>query len=595
MSETRRQHQPESILIADCGSTITKVVLIDVVQGQYRFVAYAEAPSTINDPWDDVSVGTVHAIRQLEATLGRTMLDADGRLLRPETPSGAGVDRFAAVSSAAHPLRVVLAGVTAGISVASARRATLHTYAEIIDTVTLGGTPGSSALRSGDDLINAIWHASPDLLCVVGGTDGGAWGPVLELVRNVVRVALYLLSQGLPADDLPAVIYAGNATLRNEIAELIEEVSPVHVVDNVRPTADVENIGPTAEEIELCFYERQLKYLPGGNVLRGWGSPVVLPTARTADYSLRYCAGAWNPTKPALSIDVGSANVALNVCQGGRPLTAVRTDLGLGYSLRSLLDQVDMADILRWLPFGLDAAEARDRLLNKALRPLSIPQTHEDALLEQAVAREAVRLVLRDLVPSWLGRASANEGDLVIPPCDPIIAGGGLFAHVPYHGQAALLLIDALQPLGTSGLYLDEYDLLPTLGAIAQERPLALVQTLRSGGLSFLGTVVSSAGRGQAGVTAVTVRPAEGDRDPSFQVAHGTLRLIPHQTFALGTALELLPARGVDVGAGPGKPMRLVYRGGTVGLIVDARGRPLPTEAAYLRSRIADWLSEIRT
>ena len=104
MSETRRQHQPESILIADCGSTITKVVLIDVVQGQYRFVAYAEAPSTINDPWDDVSVGTVHAIRQLEATLGRTMLDADGRLLRPETPSGAGVDRFAAVSSAAHPL-----------------------------------------------------------------------------------------------------------------------------------------------------------------------------------------------------------------------------------------------------------------------------------------------------------------------------------------------------------------------------------------------------------------------------------------------------------------------------------------------------------
>jgi hypothetical protein len=157
------------------------------------------------------------------------------------------------------------------------------------------------------------------------------------------------------------------------------------------------------------------------------------------------------------------------------------------------------------------------------------------------------------------------------------------------------LLIDALQPLGTSGLYLDEYDLLPTLGAIAQERPLALVQTLRSGGLSFLGTVVSPAGRGQAGVTAVTVRPAEGDRDPSFQVAHGTLRLIPHQTFALGTALELLPARGVDVGAGPGKPMRLVYRGGTVGLIVDARGRPLPTEAAYLRSRIADWLSEIRT
>ena len=595
MSESRRQHQPESILIADCGSTTTKVVLLDVVQGQYRFVAYAEAPSTVNDPWDDVSVGIVHAIREMEATLGRTMLDADGRLLRPETPAGAGVDRFAAVSSAAHPLRVVLAGVTAGVSAASARRATLHTYTEIVDVVTLGSTPGSSEVRSGDDLINAIWHASPDLLCVVGGTDDGAREPLLELVRNVVRVALYLLGQKRPADDVPAVIYAGNAALRSEVAELIEEISPVHVVDNVRPTADIENIGPAAEEIELCFYERQLKYLPGGDVLRSWGSPAVLPAARTADYTLRYCGRAWNPAKPALSVDVGSANVVLNVSQGGRPLTAVRTDLGLGYSLSSLLDQVDMATILRWLPTELDPVEARNRLLNKALRPHSIPQTREDVLLEHAVTREAIRLTLRDLVPSWLGRTLAGAGDLVIPSCDPIIAGGGVFAHAMDHGEAALLLIDALQPLGTSGLYLDEYDLMPTLGAIAQERPLALVQTLRSGGLSFLGTVVSPAGRGQPGATALTVHPAEGKREPSFEIAHGTLRLIPHHTYDLGTTLELLPARGIDVGAGPGKPADVVYRGGTVGLIIDARGRPLPTNAAYLRAHVDDWLSEIRT
>lgn len=595
MSESRRQHQPESILIADCGSTITKVVLLDVVQGQYRFVAYAEAPSTVNDPWDDVSVGIVHAIRQMEATLGRPMLDADGRLLRPETPAGAGVDRFAAVSSAAHPLRVVLAGVTAGVSIASARRATMHTYTEIVDAVTLGSMPEATEIRSNDDLINAIWHASPDLLCVVGGTDGGAREPLLRLVRNVVRVALYMLGQSVPADDLPAVIYAGNAALRTEIAELIEEVSPIHVVDNVRPTADVENIGSAAEEIELCFYERQLKYLPGGDVLRTWGSSAVLPTARTADYTLRYCARAWNPAKPALSVDVGSASVALNVSQGGRPLTAVRTDLGLGYSLRSLLDQVDIAAILRWLPTELDPVEARDRLLNKALRPHSIPQTREDVLLEHAVAREAIRLTLRDMVPSWLGRASANAGDLVIPSCDPIIAGGGVFAHVPDHAQAALLLIDALQPLGVSGLYLDEYDLLPTLGAIAQERPLALVQTLRSGGLTFLGTVVSPVGRGAIGGTALTVRPAEGEREPSFGVAHGALRLVPHHTYDLGTTLELLPARGVDVGAGPGKPAQVVYRGGTVGLILDARGRPLPAGADDLRAHVDDWLSEIRT
>jgi hypothetical protein len=593
MSETRFQHQPESILIADCGSTTTKVVLIDVVQGQYRFVAYADAPSTVNDPWDDVSIGLTHAIRELEGIVNRPILDPEGHLQRPETPDGVGVDRFAAVSSAAHPLRVALAGVTSGISVASAKRATLHTYAEIVERVTLGGVAeedhGSSERpRTGDELINAIWHASPDLLCIVGGTDGGAREPLLNLVRNIVRVALYLLG-----DELPTVIYAGNAALRSEIIELMEEVAPVHMVDNVRPTAEVENIGPAAEEIELCFYEQQLKYLPGGEILRAWGSPAVLPTARTTDYTVRYCAQAWNPAKPALSVDVGSANVALSVCQGGRPLTAVRTDLGIGYSLRSLLDQIDIADVLRWLPFELDPVEARDRLLNRALRPHSIAQTREEALLEQAVVREAVRLALRDLVPSWLGRASTSEEELVIPACDPIVAGGGILVHVPHHGLAALTLIDALQPVGSSGLYLDEYDLLPTLGAIAQERPLALVQSLRSGGLSYLGTVVSAAGHGRVGETAVTLRPAEGEKEPSFEVAHGTLRVLPRQAFALGTALEVIPARGTDIGAGPGKSARIAYRGGTVGLIVDARGRPLPVAPEQIRTRMDDWLSEI--
>jgi hypothetical protein len=183
--------------------------------------------------------------------------------------------------------------------------------------------------------------------------------------------------------------------------------------------------------------------------------------------------------------------------------------------------------------------------------------------------------------------------DLVIPPCDPIIGGGGVLAHVPHQGLAALALIDALQPLGSSGLYLDEYDLLPTLGAIAQDRPLALVQSLRSGGLTYLGTVVSATGRGRVGETALTVRPAEGEKEPSFEVAHGTLRVLPRQTFALGAALELVPGRGIDIGAGPGKPARIVYRGGTVGLIVDTRGRPLPTAAEQLGARMDGWLSEI--
>jgi hypothetical protein len=496
-----------------------------------------------------------------------------------------GVDRFYAVSSAAQPLRVALVGLSRGVSLSSARRAALHTYAEIVEEVVLEQAGGGATLRTGDDMINAIWHAAPDVLCVVGGTDGGATEPVLDLVRNVVRVALYLLGE-----QLPTVIYAGNARLRDAVTTLVEEVSPLHVVDNVRPTAGVENLGPAAEEIDLCFYEQQLKYLPGGDVLRSWGARAVLPATRTADYAVRYCDRAGHARKPALGVDVGSANVTLNLSYEGQPLTTVRTDLGIGHSMRALIEQVDVNDILRWLPFEADAVAVHDRLLNKAFRPGTIPQTREDLLLEQAVAREALRLALQDLVPGWAGAGGMGDG-AYIPPCDPLIASGGVFAHAPDHGQAVLMLLDALRPAGISDLYLDEYDLMATLGALAQDRPLAMVQTLRSGGLTFLGTVVAPLGHAGAGDRALVVRTDDGAL-ADVEVAWGTMRVLGPKAVTRGTSLTLQPARGLDIGAGPGKTTTLSYKGGSVGLVIDARGRPLAfaADSVTQRKQVGDWL-----
>jgi hypothetical protein len=586
MSETRPLRESESILVADCGSTTTKVVLLDVVEGQYRFIGYGEAPSTVDDTWDDASLGVAAAVRQLEQATGRAYLDGEGRLISPERLDGTGVDRFYAVSSAAQPLRVVLVGLSRDVSLSSARRAALHTYVDIVEEITLEQKAGGAALQTGDDMINAIWHAAPNVLCVVGGTDGGAAEPVLDLVRNVVRVALYLLGE-----HLPTVIYAGNARLREAVTAQIEEVSPLHVVDNVRPAAGVENVGPAAEEIELCFYEQQLRYLPGGDALRRWGSKAVLPAARTADYTVRYCDRAGHTRKPALGVDVGSAHVTLNVCQNGRPLTTVRNDLGVGHSMIALLDQVGVSDILRWLPFEMDTVTARDRLINKSLRPGSIPQTSEDALLEQAAAREALRLAIQDLLPGWPGGDSSVVGGAFIPPCDPLIASGGVFAHVADQGQAMLMLLDALLPVGISDLYLDEYDLLATLGALAHDRPLAMVQTLRSGGLTFLGTAVAPMGQAHTGERALVVH-ADDDALDDVEVVWGTLRRFAPQAIPRGASLTLIPARGLDVGAGPGKPVMMSYKGGTVGLVIDARGRPLlfAEDKAMQRRHVGDWL-----
>ncbi|MBN1933215.1 MAG: glutamate mutase L [Anaerolineae bacterium] len=579
--------QLESILVADCGHATTKVVLIDLVEGQYRFVARAESLSTAGQPWQDLSVGVVDAIQNLQAFTGRKFLDEQGQLITPELENGQGVDGFLAISSAASPLRVILAGLVRDVSIASARRAVLATYANIVDVISLEQPPGKDGPRTDDEAINAIWHAAPDVVCIVGGTDGGASTPLLRLVRDVVRVAVYLMGEAAPP-----VLFAGNAQLAEQITKVFEGLASVQVIDNVRPLPDAENITSLQEELEVMFYDHKMAHTPGIGTLGRWSQSVVLPTARASDYMVRFCEQAWKTGKPALAVDVGSATVALNVCRNGRALTTVCTDLGVGYGMRSLLDQIDLNDILRWVPFEIAPVDARDRLLNQALHPTSIPQTREDLWLVQAAAREAIRLALADSLPGWPLR-EGMPGNL-LPPCDPLIGLGHLLTRAPTGGQAALILLDALQPTGISNLFLDERNLVPALGAVGAIEPLALVQTLRNGGLTFLGTAVAPVGSGHPGDTALALRGVDKAAGVSAEIKCGEVSVFPFH-FEKKTLLELIPARGFDIGQGRGKSCTIEYREGSVGLIVDARGRPLelPHDAARRCARLEYWLSAL--
>ena len=162
MSETRRRL--ESILVVDCGTTTTKVVLLDLVAGQYHFVAHAWAPSTVYEPWQDISVGVVSAISCLQEISGRTFLDPENQLIVPEHVDGHGVDRLLVVSSAAQPLRVILAGLTQGVSLSSARRAVLSTYATIEDVIALEQSVAYPSPRTDSAKINAICSRSADVI-----------------------------------------------------------------------------------------------------------------------------------------------------------------------------------------------------------------------------------------------------------------------------------------------------------------------------------------------------------------------------------------------------------------------------------------------
>ena len=50
------------ILATDCGSTTTKAILIQKVDGYYRLTHRGEAPTTVEAPFEDVTRGVINAI-----------------------------------------------------------------------------------------------------------------------------------------------------------------------------------------------------------------------------------------------------------------------------------------------------------------------------------------------------------------------------------------------------------------------------------------------------------------------------------------------------------------------------------------------------
>ncbi|MBM3457402.1 MAG: hypothetical protein FJX77_02535, partial [Armatimonadetes bacterium] len=52
-----------TIIATDCGSTTTKAILIEKEGNEYRLKTRGEAPTTVEAPFDDVTVGVVNAVR----------------------------------------------------------------------------------------------------------------------------------------------------------------------------------------------------------------------------------------------------------------------------------------------------------------------------------------------------------------------------------------------------------------------------------------------------------------------------------------------------------------------------------------------------
>jgi uncharacterized protein (TIGR01319 family) len=619
--------QIRRIVATDCGSTTTKAILIERNDaGDYRLVARGEAPTTVEKPFEDVTLGVINSITELEELTETTVPESfpkgrrnllknsqvwrtlkNGKLVdeKPhETLESA--DLYVSTSSAGGGLQMMVAGVVKQMSAESAERAALGAGAILMDTLAVNDG------RKEFQRVERLRQLRPDIILMSGGTDGGTKSQILEMAEVVRR-----------ADPKPRfgdmklpIIYAGNNAAREDVKKVLGDGIQVQVVENLRPTLDRENLGPAREEIHEMFLQHVMQQAPGYSKLLEWTSEEVMATPNAVGKLLKEYAE--NEKINVLGVDIGGATTdvfSVFLAATGERIynRTVSANLGMSYSICNVLKEAGVENIARWLPLEIDPAEVRNRLRNKMIRPTTIPQTYEDLLIEHAVAREALRLAFlhhKSLARDLVGVAQQRTVDQIFSQeasgatlvdllrLDMIIGSGGVLSHAPKRAQSALMMLDAYQPEGVTMLTVDSIFMMPHLGVLSEHLYEAAKQVFERDCIVRIGTCIAPVGLAKDGDPCVRVHG--GGLDVS--VPFGQIKVVPYSEFQLDT-LTIEPAKGFDVGAGKGRSLvasrfdmassrdhttNLID--GTVGLIIDTRGRPFnldlntPDRISKLRS-----------
>ncbi len=584
------------IVATDCGSTTTKAILIEKKPEGYRQTFRGEAPTTVEAPFEDVTRGVLNAFAELEELSGRRILDGE-RIIYP-AKGNEGVDIYVSTSSAGGGLQMLVAGAVKSMTAESAQRAALGAGAIVMDVI------ATNDGRLPHEKIARIRELSPDMILLSGGTEGGT-------VSHVVELAEYIAA-ARPRPRLGhtfrlPVIFAGNRDAREQVEKALSDRTALTITDNIRPTLEAENLGPARAAIQDLFLEHVMAHAPGYDKLIEWTGAPIMPTPAAVGKIMETIAQRRGIN--VVGVDIGGATTDVFSIFDGRFVRTVSANFGVSYNISNVLAEAGAAGVLRWLPLPLDEAELKNRVKNKMVRPTTIPQTVRDLMMEHALSRCALSLSFqqhRELATGLRGvqrtrevgevfAAEEAESYIDMARLDLLVGSGGVLSHAPRRAQAMLMMMDAFEPVGVTELAVDSIFMMPHLGVLSSVHEEAAVQVFERDCLVPLGTCVAATGRARPGKECLSyrIKPPHGDVLEGA-LNWGDLLLIPAGTDE-SCEVEIRPARGVDVGAGPGRTLNRQCKGGQVGVVLDARGRPiiLPDEPDERRAALMQWAKAV--
>tara|TARA_Y100000588_G_C14233698_1_gene916338 strand:+ start:296 stop:2113 length:1818 start_codon:yes stop_codon:yes gene_type:complete len=561
------------ILATDCGSTTTKAILIQKIDNSFRLTHRGEAPTTVEAPFEDVTRGVLNAIMEVEELSGITILK-DEKIISP-CKMDKGVDIYISTSSAGGGLQMMVGGVVKSMTGESAQRAALGAGAIVMDVL------ASNDGRLYHEKVKRIRQLRPDMILLSGGIDGGTVTHVVELAE--------ILGSANPKPRLGLnyklpVIYAGNNKATSAIDERLGGITDLTLVDNIRPTLEEENLQPSRDKIHDLFMEHVMAQAPGYKKLMNWTDAPIMPTPGAVGEIIKKIAEEEKIS--VIGVDIGGATTDVFSVFKGQFNRTVSANLGMSYSVCNVLSEATISNVIRWVPFPIEEGDLTNNISNKMIRPTTIPQSLEALIIEQAIAREALRLSFqqhKDFAVSLKGvqqertisdafEQSSSGATLVnMLELDMLVGSGGVLSHAPRRHQAARMLIDSFLPEGVTQLAVDSIFMMPQLGILSTIHPKAAIEVFEKDCLIRLGTCVAPIGTIKPDTIVLTYELFFPNETIRGTIMAGKMKLIeaPYE----GVEAKLSPGKGLDIGAGKNEPLICKIYGGVVGIIFDGRGR----------------------
>lgn len=345
---------------------------------------------------------------------------------------------------------------------------------------------------------------------------------------------------------------------------------------------------------------------PGYKKLMTWTDVPIMPTPGAVGLIIEKISEQKNIN--VIGIDIGGATTDVFSVFSKKFNRTVSANLGMSYSISNVFAEAGLPNVMRWVPFDMDEHELRNSIKNKMIRPTTIPQHLEDLILEQAVAKEALRLsfvqhknfatelkgVQQSRTISDAFSQNSGGGTIVnMMKLDMIVGSGGVLSHAPRRAQTAMMLMDSFQPEGFTLLTVDSIFMMPQLGVLTEVSEEAAIQVFERDCIVYLGECVAPVGiakKEDAIIAHYSIKMPNG-KIIEEDLIYGTVK-----KYELNTEEEaemtITPSPKFDMGAGKGKAMTRKVTGGVVGLIIDGRGRPfnLPEKPEKRVNKLTEWM-----